>query len=134
MTWPWRFNFDLAPEELDQRRYLLDAYGQVAQFSALVPLLLLQAAFALRYFARGAGSLTAAEGRVYKRTEVSQPASWFMPYLTRLRKLGRIVAWESDEEVLLGWGTWRHAAFGLVWGFWLAVLVVRDTGDGEFGF
>ena len=134
MTWPWRYKFDLTPEELDRRRYLLDTYGQVAQYSVLVPLLLLQVTFALRYFIGKAETLTAAEGKAYNRTEHSQPASWVLHYLKTLRKLGKIVAWVFDAEVLPGWGTWRHAAFGLVWGLWLAILAVRGTGDGEFTF
>ena len=75
MTWPYRFIFDLTPEELTHRRHLLDSYGQVAQYSVLVPLLLLQVTFALRHLIRAAGTLTTAERKTYNRARNAQPAS-----------------------------------------------------------
>lgn len=41
------------------------------------------------------------------------------------------VRWALDEEVIEGWGrkgVWLVAG---VWGSWLVLLAVRDTGDGE---
>ena len=116
MEWPYRFVFGQTPDELAQRRYLLDYYARLAQYSALVPLLLI---YGLRYFQQQVIAASAEKGR-----RPGGPLSW-------LHSIWRTIGWLSDEETSQEWGTWREVGFATVWGSWLTWCVVHETGDGK---
>jgi len=116
MEWPYRFIFGQTPEELAQRRYLLDYYARLAQYSVLVPILLI---YSLRYFQQQGKADSGEKGR-----RPNRPLSW-------LDSTWRIIGWMLDEDISAGWGTWRQVRFAAAWGSWLAWCIVRETGDGE---
>ncbi len=116
MKWPYHFVFGQTPDELAQRRYLLDYYARLAQYSGLVPVILL---CSLRYIQKRANASSKAKDR-RKNGFFARPGSMW-----------RIFTWVSDEEIAPGWETRRQVVFAAVWGSWLAWCVVRKTGDGE---
>lgn len=116
MEWPYRFIFGQSPDELAQRRYLLDYYARLAQYSVLVPLFLI---YSVRYLQQQA---------IAGSKENSRQKDGLFTWVTGVWSLS---TWVSDEEIAPGWGTWRQVGFAAVWASWLAWCVVRGTGDGE---
>ena len=123
----------LNAEQLGKRRQLLDRYGQIAQLSALVPLLLIYFTYLLRSVSSkyripflGNPQKEHQSPRVSTFRE-STAGSW----RTKWRRLN----WAFDDEVLNGWDGWgtkREWAIAGLWALWLLVLVFRDTGDGMY--
>lgn len=145
-----------------RRRQLLDAYGQFAQLSAIVLPLFLFLLFSLVRFLSnniqlrrrdGYAALqssrphhprkklrqsprvatfadhevadnAAAEVRGNKSKEKSLSVS-IQNWWARFR-------WALGEPVAPGWGTWQEWSVAALWTAWLLVLVVKNTGDGEF--
>ncbi|KAI4117611.1 MAG: hypothetical protein LQ341_007657, partial [Variospora aurantia] len=126
MRLPYTFT---SPDEtqLQRRRYLLDTYGQVAQISALIPLLAYQLHRSLRILKRKLNTIRSVSRAKEHASPVtsnfgrqlaeSQTSSW-----DRL-------TWFLDQEVLLGWGTWRVLLVAAFWTMWLFVLAVSGTED-----
>ena len=121
------------PQQLERRRQLLDRYGQIAQLSALVPLLVIYISFFLRSFLNkyaipffGSGQKAHQSPRV-STFRASTPGSWKVKW--------RRLNWALDDEVLRGWDGWgtrREWAIAGVWVLWLLVLVFRDTTNGAY--
>lgn len=130
MSWPYRFIFTLTPEETAHRRYLLDSYGQLAQLSLLFPLVCLQLLFAFHFiFGRVLSFLKRNDNKAPAEQEKLSLSS--RATLEPLIKAARRLDWFLDDEIWPGWGTWKQASFGILWGIWLLMLVIRDTGDGK---
>ena len=120
--------------QLKRRRELLDRYGQIAQFSALVPLLLVYISFLVRlmsnkyHFSIFERSRKAHQSPRVSTFKESTAGAWKIKW--------RRLNWALDDEVLQrcdGWGTRREWVVAGVWALWLLVLVVKDTGDGTYG-
>ena len=121
-------------QQLERRRQLLDRYGQIAQLSALVPLLAVYISFFLRSFLNryavpffGRGQKAHQSPRV-STFRASTAGSWKVKW--------RRLNWALDDEVLQGWAGWgtrREWVIAGVWALWLLVLVVKDTADGAYG-
>ena len=130
MGWPWKF-VSLNEDEVSLRRQTLDRYAGFAQLSAFVPVLLF---LGYRLVSWVYGAVEAKKG-AYNAIPESP--------LRKVRRQGPLGAWESryrhlqwwlgDDVVFLGrtWGQRDEWVFGLAWGFWMVVLTVSGTGDGE---
>ena len=131
MSWPYRFDFSLTAEQLAHRRYLLDSYGQLAQYSIVFPLLCFQILFVSGFLVSQAQWF-----KTRKEERITEPREWSSSELTvdvlsPLLRITRKIKWVLDNEILLEWGTWKQAVFAVLWGSWLLTLVIRDTGDGK---
>ncbi|SMR50947.1 unnamed protein product [Zymoseptoria tritici ST99CH_1E4] len=125
---------DLTDEQKHLRRQKLDAYGQLAQFSALVPLLVVLLFSLVTYSKR----------KFWSDNDILEPPS--SPYIkhrrTGLRAKARTVeiswrrfVWWCGGEVRVGrWAMGRKGDVlgGVAWGLWLAYLSVVETGDDYF--
>lgn len=148
----------LDQDQVHQRRQLLDAYATIAQLSALVPLLVIQASFLARALHRGlvAGGVSSYFSlSSNRRTPIPQdedaaedngdgtPSS---PYLkheqtsgkgrrrslqTRLTVAWRKAAWWCGEEVVFAECSRGQLLAAGVWGAWLVFLSFVQTGEGE---
>ncbi|KAL8901304.1 MAG: hypothetical protein Q9207_005261 [Kuettlingeria erythrocarpa] len=129
MWFPYAFT---NPDEagLHRRRHLLDRYGQVAQWSALIPLLALQVPF---LFLRLKSYFNAPRFRAKVKEHASPVVERFGVLSVKTDETRNSVwnrmAWRLDQEVSPGWGTWRVFLVAALWTAWLFVLAVRDTGD-----
>lgn len=121
-------------QQLERRRQLLDRYGQIAQLSALVPLLLIYISFFLRSFLNKSSISFFGSGRKAHQSprvstfRASTVGSWKVKW--------RHLNWALDDEMLQGWGGWgtrREWVIAGAWALWLLVLVVKDTADGAYG-
>lgn len=120
--------------QLKRRRELLDRYGQIAQFSALVPLLLIYLSFLVRLLASKYN--ISIFGRPQKAHQSPRVSSFRQSTAGAWRIRWRRLNWALDDEVLQGWDGWgtrREWAIAGLWALWLLVLVVKDTGDGMYG-
>jgi hypothetical protein len=128
----WKF-VDLNDEEKALRRQNLDAYGQVAQLSALIPLLLVL----LWSVAKWSGQ------RFWPHDDILNPPG--SPYAKygrssvasglgfRVKRAWRRFRWWCADELRLGtWtvGSKGELLGGMLWATWLAYLCIADTGDG----
>ena len=123
----------LDAQQLERRRQLLDRYGQIAQLSALVPLIVIYISFFLRSFLNtysipvfGVGQKAHQSPRV-STFKASTVGSWKVKW--------RRLNWALDDEVLRGWDGWgtrREWAIAGVWALWLLVLVFKDTTNGVY--
>ena len=122
----WRF-VTLDTAQSARRRELLDIYGQVAQFSALIPLLAFPTILALRLILKKVEGFVGPAEKEHQSPQVLRfPKTFKNP---SSNWWGR-VQWALDEEVLDGWGARREWLVGGLWTLWLLVLAVKDTGDG----
>lgn len=113
------------------RRQILNRYAGFAQLSAFLPVLL----FLAWRLARWAFRAVEAKKGAYNAIPESP--------LRKVKRQGPLGAWESryrhlqwwlgDDVVFLGrtWGQRDEWVFGLGWGFWMVILTVTGTGDGE---
>ena len=130
MGWPYHF-VSLDDGQQVRRRQLLDSYGQFAQFSILLLPLIYQLSLGVRLlFER------LQRRHVYKPVKEHQSpvASGFKQ--SAIDGTGNAWAklrWALDEPVAQGWETRKEWLAILVWGAWLLLLVLKDTGDGESG-
>lgn len=130
MGWPWKF-VSLDKDEVALRRQTLNRYAGIAQLSAFIPVLL----FVVYRLASWAFRAIEAKKGAYNAIPESP--------LRKVRRQGPLGAWESryrhlqwwlgDDVVFLGrtWGQRDEWVFGLAWGFWMAILSVTGTDDGE---
>lgn len=130
MWFPYAFT---NPDEagLRRRRQLLDTYGQVAQLSALILLFAFRLPFLVRWLKRRF-RLAPIWG---KAKEHSSPVveRFGAPSVGKEDARTSIwsrIAWQLDQEVWPGWGTWRVLLVAALWTAWLFVLAISDTGDG----
>ena len=130
MDWPYHF-IDLSDAEKQQRRELLDTYARIAQFSVLVPLLVIQCAFALSW-------LTSSQQNQRDFEPPSSPhakdSTLRRPnVLERCKSIARRVQWWLGEDQRLGdvEGTRGQILFALSWMLWLVWLSIAQTGKGE---
>lgn len=130
MSWPWRF-VDLNDAQKLARRQTLDRYAGYAQISAFGPIVLVfvyrLAFWAVKTFDSKRPVYTAVpESPARKIRRQSGLGAWE----DRYRKLQW---WLGGDVVLLGqsWGRRDEWVFGLAWGWWMVVLSVLQTGDGE---
>ena len=125
----------LNAEQSAQRRHSLDRYGQIAQLSALIPLLAVYVFYLIPHISRKTGF--AIFGSAHKEHQ-SPRVSTFQQAASGTWKLRwRRLNWTLDEEVLGGWGRWgtkKEWAIAVLWSLWLLVLVIKDTGDGRCSF
>lgn len=130
MGWHWRF-VDLDDEAKDLRRHTLDRYAGYAQLSAFVPivvfLLFRFSLWVLRTVQARRGSYDAVP------TSPTRKALRKSPLGTWEARFRRLQWWLEDDVVFLGqaWGRKDEWMFGLAWGFWMLLLSVPETGDGE---
>lgn len=122
----------LDAQQLTHRRQLLDRYGQIAQLSALLPLVVIHASLLLRSivdkyacFILGSSQKERQSPRV-STFRHSTAGAWKVKW--------RRLNWALDNEVLNGWdgyGTRREWVIAGLWALWLLLLVAKDTGDGK---
>ena len=130
MWFPYAFT---SPDEaqLQRRRQLFDAYGQFAQISVLIPLVLYRVPFIFRFISSKFHS-----SRAWSKTkEHSSPlVSRFDEQSVEPERIEssswRKVRWHLDQDVLPSYGTWRVVSIATLWTIWLVFLAVKDTGDG----
>ena len=150
------------PAQSSRRRQLLDAYGQFAQLSAIVLPSFLFLFFSLVRFLskniwlrRGDGYAALQSSRSHhprKKLRQSPRVATFADHevahnaaaelrgnrskdkslSASVRNWWARFRWALDEPVAPGWGTWREWSVAALWTAWLLMLVVKNTGDGEF--
>ncbi|KAL8629468.1 hypothetical protein Q9189_004810 [Teloschistes chrysophthalmus] len=115
--------------QLQRRRHLLDTYGQIAQLSALVPLLAWHLPLLVQFFKSGLPSPKSGQTKAHASPVVGRFANHAVK--TNGRRITRWARfnWFLDGEVAQGWGTWRVVSIAALWATWLFVLSIRDTGD-----
>lgn len=132
MGYPYHF-ISLSPSQETRRRELLNSYGQFAQLSILLLPLLYQLSLGFRLLlsrlwrGKGYGVVKGHQSPVVPGSKGGNGERAGVGLWARLR-------WVMDEEIGEGWGTrglWLAAG---VWGSWLVLLAVKDTGDGESCF
>lgn len=131
MGYPYHF-VSLRPEQETRRRELLNSYGQFAQLSILLLPLLYQLGLGFRLLISRLG-----RGKRYGLVKGHQSpvvAASKQGNRERVGGWARRLRWALDEELIKGWGTTRQWLAAGVWGSWLVLLAVKDTGDGESCF
>ena len=105
--------FAASPEQVAQRRELLDTYARLAQTSILLPFLALYLFKALHQTSQRDG----------KDAHESEAKRWM--------RSSQRVAWWLGEEIAKGWNT--RGEFLLVgsWGIWLAFCILAGTENGD---
>lgn len=130
MDWPYHFS-SLSPDQVLNRRHLLDRYAQIAQLSVLLPLFLIRFSYIthdlLRYFAVS-GKVKSAEKKHEKTSGSSRSGR---NAAASILIVWRKHAWWMDGEVWAGWGTRREAITAGIWAVWLGCCVMWETGDGK---
>ncbi|MCJ1389524.1 hypothetical protein MMC18_002381 [Xylographa bjoerkii] len=129
MSWPYRFDFSLTPEQLTQRRFLLDYYGQLAQYSIIFPLLCFQVPIVSRFLVSQAQRSFKTNAKTLTKYGERPPLAVARGFVSPIIQIIRKIKWVLDESIRPGWGTWKQAVFGVLWGSWLFALVLRNTGD-----
>ena len=133
MTYPYPYPFPfLTPEQIAHRRVLLDKYGQLAQYSTILPILFIQLSRLVYYIL----TKFASSGRIGK-TEKFVGRERGLEFaenslVNDVRTRWRRIAWWADGDV--GWwmgGSRRQAIVAAAWTAWLTGLVFWETGDGE---
>ncbi|KAI4247406.1 MAG: hypothetical protein LQ352_006162 [Teloschistes flavicans] len=116
--------------QLQRRRHLLDTYGQIAQLSALIPLLAWQLPLLVQSVRN---RLTLSQKSDRTKAHASPVVSRFANDAgkTNGRRVTRWARfkWFLDGEVAQGWGTWRVVLIAALWATWLSILAIRNTGD-----
>ena len=130
MDWPYHFN-DLTDTEKQQRRALLDTYGNIAQSSILLPLFVIQCAFAISWLNRR--RQTQKEFEVPTSPHLKDSRYRRSKWLKRATIVVRKVQWWLGDDQRLGdvEGTRGQVLFALGWLVWLAWLCFAHTGKGE---
>ncbi|KAL8714255.1 MAG: hypothetical protein Q9220_001984 [cf. Caloplaca sp. 1 TL-2023] len=119
-----------SPDEaqLRQRRHLLDTYGQLAQLSALIPLLAFQIPTCIKWL-RSRYQVLDKKGKEH----ASPVASRFKEQILSDKKtpvsLWARFKWILDQEIAQGWGVWKVLLSAVLWTSWLLFLAIKDTGD-----
>ena len=127
MKYPYHF-LALDNEQSALRRRRLDSYGQFAQLSILLIPLIYQLSHGLRLLF----------GRLTKLQNYQQVKEHQSPAVSRFDEPQRnhptnVLArwrWALDDEIVKGWGTRQEWLIAGLWAMWLALLAVKDTGDG----
>jgi hypothetical protein len=122
----WHF-VSLDDAQSARRRQLLDSYGQIAQISALIPLLALPITSGLRLAFRRAKAFTRIAKKEHQSPQVSKFPNHFK---SPLNAWWSRLQWALDEQIVEEWGTRREWLIAGLWTVWLLVLAMKDTGDG----
>lgn len=124
---------DLTEDEKHLRRERLDRYGQLAQLSVLVPLLVIQifflASWLKRKFSRQDGLEQAPSSLYAKQIHVKQSFG-----VKDVARRWRTFLWWCGDSVWLAgfpFGTNGEVLGGAVWMLWLLTLSFLQTGDGK---
>ena len=131
MSWPYRFDFSLTPEQLDQRRYLLDSHAQLAQYSIIFPLLCFQLPLVYRFLVSQAQRFSNTNEKASTEHSERLPTTVTGRLLSPIIASTRNIRWVLENSVWPGWGTWKENVFGVLWASWLLALVFHNTGDGK---
>ena len=126
----WHF-VALNPAQTSHRRELLDRYGQVAQISALIPLLAFPAYRALYNAVKR--FKTDVDGPAQKERQSPQVSGFPTKFDNASGNWRGRVQWALDEDVAEGWGTRRQWGIAGLWTLWLLLLAMNETGDGMLG-
>lgn len=124
---------DLTPEQKHQRREALDFYGNLAQVSAIVPLLAIQGYFFVSWIQKkwqNKGDVQTPSSPYAKQARLGHGLS-----VSGLEARWRSFAWWSGDSVDLGgmhWGTKGGVLGAGVWMGWLVLLCFVGTGDGMY--
>lgn len=124
----------LNPEQLAERRQLLDFYGQIAQLSALVPIVVIYLSHIFpNIWKRFSASVGWRSTKAHQSPRVStfQRSALPGPWALRWRRF----TWALNEEIVRGWDGWGTKGLwvtAVLWALWLLILVVKDTGNGEY--
>jgi hypothetical protein len=122
---------DLTEAQKHKRRDLLDLHATIAQASIGVVLALIQAVILVSWLSQ----------RLGKGDEESRPSSPYAKHeletqrhsvKSTVRKGWRRLRWWMGEPLMEGWGTKGEWVIGSTWIFWLLILCVKETGDGEW--
>ncbi|KAH8819659.1 ferric reductase-like protein like transmembrane component [Xylogone sp. PMI_703] len=128
MGWPYRFP-ELSKAEVHARRLTLDRYGQYAQLSCLIPVVVYQLYRLAEwvYAARQKAALG------YAAVPGSPVAKKFNgSALGSLARKWRKWKWWLEGEVAPGWGLREQWMGGIAWAAWLLFLCINQTGDDYF--
>ncbi|KAL8782289.1 MAG: hypothetical protein Q9213_005524 [Squamulea squamosa] len=120
--------------QLQRRRQLLDAYGQLAQLSALLVLFAYQFFFVIRCLLHKICSSPDDYGKEHASPVVSRFGERILESSPNENSKWRRVEWFLDQDVSWGakypsWGTRRVLLLASVWTIWLFILAIKDTGD-----
>ncbi|KAK3376717.1 ferric reductase like transmembrane component [Lasiosphaeria ovina] len=122
MGWPYRF-LDLTETEKHLRRLALDQYASYAQLSSLLPLCLAILYRIIQQWDTKEG--TSRQGVSPLLRAQSQKADG-----VRASQVRKVQWWLGEEVLIFGssWGQRDQWLVGLLWGSWLLLLCVLDTG------
>lgn len=119
MAWPYQF-VDLTDAQKLERRQLLDKYANIAQISALVPLLVIQVYFVLWHL-------------THDKTDGKKEHHGDRVGI--VQKLWRKFSWWCGEPIQIGSlhsGSRGETLMAVGWLSWLLFLCFPETGDGRF--
>ena len=127
MAFGWHF-VDLDEEQKAQRRINLDIAANIAQYSALIPLLVLQIYFLFIVLGNRSSSR---DGSILAPSfYLNGPTRGKRTISNRFRSVVTSFAWWAGTPIGNEWGTRGEWLFGAVWGAWLLMLSVAYTGNG----
>lgn len=130
MAWPWAF-VSLDAAQIAHRRELLDRYANIAQVSAIVPVLVVQIIVLVQWLHQ----------RSITRSALETPSSPAVKHagngghMTRLAACIRKWLWWCGGDVQLAGimlGMKGEVLGGTAWAGWLLILVVVQTEDGVY--
>ena len=127
MAFGWHF-IDLSDSQKAQRRVALDTAANVAQYSALVPLLCLQLYFLFLILdnRRSSHVNRFISPSLYLNNLASDKPKWSY----QVRKTVTSLTWWASTPVGKDWGSRGEWLFGAIWAAWLLLLSIAYTGEG----
>ncbi|KAL8770222.1 MAG: hypothetical protein Q9209_004064 [Squamulea sp. 1 TL-2023] len=133
MSLPYSFT-SLDKAQLQCRRHLLDAYGQFAQFSALLVLVAHQLFFVVRCLLHKIRPSRYEHGKEHASPGIPHFGERFLEPSPNGNSKWKRFEWLLDQDVSWGaesssWGTWRVLLIATVWTVWLFILAIKNTGD-----
>lgn len=125
MRWPYHF-VDLTESQIQQRRFLLDNYGQFAQLSVLLLPLLYQLFSCVRLIGHRLQNKAQYRPLKARQSPTGRHSHSFDSSLSRFSR--QRVHWWLDDEIAPGWGSRKQWLSVAIWTSWLSCLVTKDTG------
>lgn len=119
----------LDAEQKAARRYLLNLYGTIGQWSILAVLVFVQLAVLVRWAVFRTSSVERPRSPHPNKAMALGKRAWFGRVDQRLTRF----RWWADEPLRQGWFTKGECILGFVWTVWLLFLSVHRTGNGELG-